>query len=64
MQFSLNAFDSSKKKELWKVVFMKAGEKRVVFESAFSKSELEQKYPDADNITEVNMGGLNGGYKN
>ena len=53
MQFSLNAFDSSKKKVQWKVVFMKAGEKRVVFESAFLKSELEQKYPDADSIAEV-----------
>lgn len=53
LQSSLNAFDPTKKKDVWKVIISTGRDKRVVFESAFSAIELEEKYPNANAIIKI-----------
>ena len=53
MQSSLNAFNPSLKKGLWKVFVSDGKEKEIVFESAFSEAELRQKYPGAVRIERI-----------
>lgn len=56
MQTILDAFNSSKEKKCFKIVFRDSGLKRVIFEQAFSQKELEVKYPAASQICAVREG--------
>jgi hypothetical protein len=62
LQSSLNAFDSSKKKEIWKVIILKGKSKTVIYKEAYSAEELKAAYPDASNIIKIEK--RNNGDKN